>query len=81
MRRHTAPHPRAGGVRPFIGICNVNMSRDRSRRKIKNQENEALSERVKRIIVFSDLRNPPKNFRPLFGEFKKLRTLTEKDEQ
>ena len=29
-----------------------------------------------RQIVFSDLRNPPKNFTPLSGEVAKFRTLT-----
>ena len=42
-------------------------SRDRSRRKIKYQENDAPPEEIKRKIVFSDLRNPPNNFTPLFG--------------
>ena len=55
------------------------LSRDRSRRK-KNQEKDAPPEKIKRKIVFSDLRNPPKNFTPLFGEVAKFRTLTEKDE-
>ena len=54
-------------------------SRDRSRRK-KN-ENDAPPEEIKRKIVFSDLRNPPNNFTPLFGEVAKFRTLTKKDEQ
>ena len=55
--------------------------RDRSKRKIKYQENDAAPEKIKRKIVFSDLRNPPKSFTPLFGEVAKLRTLTKKDEQ
>ena len=42
---------------------------------------DAPPEKIKRKIVFSDLRNPPKNFTPLFGEVAKFRTLTEKDEQ
>ena len=33
-------------------------SRDRSRRKIKNQEDDAPPEKIERKIVFSDLRNP-----------------------
>ena len=57
------------------------LSRDRSRRKIKNQEKDALPEKIKRKIVFSDLRNPHKNFTPLFGEVAKFRTLTKKEEQ
>ena len=56
-------------------------SRDRSRRKIKEREKDALPAEIKRKIVFSDLRNPPNNFTPLFGEVAKYRTLTEKDEQ
>ena len=56
----------------------VIQSRDRSRRKRKNQENNAPPEKKKRKIVFSDLRNPPKNFTPLFGEAATFRTLTKK---
>ena len=56
-------------------------SRDRSRRKIKLREKDAPPAEIKRKIVFSDLRNPPNNFTPLFGEVAKYRTLTEKDEQ
>ena len=56
-------------------------SRDRSTRKIKNQENDTPPEKIKRKTVFSDLRNPPKNFTPLFGEVATFRTLTKKDEQ
>ena len=56
-------------------------SRDRSRRKIKRREKDAPPAEIKRKIVFSDLRNPPNNFTPLFGEVAKYRTLTEKDEQ
>ena len=56
------------------------MSRDRSRRK-KKQEKDAQPEKIKRKIDFSDLRNPQKNFTPLFGEVAKFRTLTEKEEQ
>ena len=48
---------------------------------MKNQESDAPPEKVNRKIVFSDLRNPPKNFTPLFGEVAKFRTLTGKDEQ
>ena len=50
-------------------------------KKKKYQENDAPPEEIKRKIVFSDLRNPPNNFTPLFGEVAKFRTLTEKDEQ
>ena len=56
-------------------------SRDRSRRKIKRREKDAPPAEIKRKIVFSDLRNPPNNLTPLFGEVAKYRTLTEKDEQ
>ena len=56
-------------------------SRDRSRRQIKLREKDAPPAEIKRKIVFSDLRNPPNNFTPLFGEVAKYRTLTEKDEQ
>ena len=57
------------------------VSRDRSRRKIKLRAKDAPPAEIKRKIVFSDLRNPPNNFTPLFGEVAKYRTLTEKDEQ
>ena len=66
-----------GGGRDAAGSS----SRDRSRRKIKNQENDGPPEEIKRKIVFPDLRNPPNNFTPLFGEVAKFRTLTKKDEQ
>ena len=56
-------------------------SRARSRKKKKNQEKDAQPGKIKRKIVFSDLRNPPKNFTPLFGEVAKFRTLTKKEEQ
>ena len=46
-------------------------------RKIQNQEKDAQPGRKKRKIVFSDLRNPPKRFTPLFGEVGNRRTLTE----
>ena len=49
--------------------------------KIKLREKDAPPAEIKRKIVFSDLRNPPNNFTPLFGEVAKYRTLTEKDEQ
>ena len=49
--------------------------------KIRNQEKDAQPEKMTRKIVFSDLRNPLKNFTPLFGEVVKIRTLTKKDEQ
>ena len=58
----------------------VRSSHDRSRRK-KNEEKDAQPEKIKRKIDFSDLRNPHKNFTPLFGEVGKFRTLTEKEEQ
>ena len=63
----------------FVFVLSV--SRDRSRRKIKNQEEDAQPEKIKRKIVFSDLRNPPKSFTPLFGEVAKFRTLTKTEEQ
>ena len=47
----------------------------------KNQEKDAQAEKIKRKIVFSDLRNPPKRFTPLFGEVAKFRTLTKTEEQ
>ena len=47
-------------------------------RKIKYQENDAPPGKIKHKIVFSDLRNPPKNFTPLFREVAKFRTLTKK---
>ena len=50
-------------------------------KKMKNQEKDAQPEKIKRKIDFSDLRNPHKNFAPLFGEVAKLRTHTEKEEQ
>ena len=49
----------------------------RSQQK-KNQEKDAQPEKIKQKIVFSDLRNPPKNFTPLFGEVAKFRTPTKK---
>ena len=52
------------------------------------QEIENLGEKkthsqkkIKRKIVFSDLRNPPKSFTLLFGEVAKFRTLTKAEEQ
>ena len=56
------------------------VARDRSRRK-KNQEKDAQPEEIKRKFHFSDLRNPHKNFTPLFGEVANFRTVTEKEEQ
>ena len=55
-------------------------SRDRSR-EIKTKRKKVQPEKMKQKIIFSDLRNPPKNFTPLFGEVAKLRTLTENQEQ
>ena len=52
----------------------------RVRRK-KNQEKDAQPEKIKRKIDYSDLRNPPKNFTPPFGEVAKFRLLTGKEEQ
>ena len=50
-------------------------------KKIKNQETDAQPEKIKRKIIFSDLRNPPTKFPPLFGEAAKFRTLTKNEEQ
>ena len=50
-------------------------------KKTKNQEEDAQPEKIKRKIDFSYLRNPPKNFTPLFGEVAKFETLTKKEEQ
>ena len=50
-------------------------------KKKENQEKDAQPEKIKRKFDFSDLRNPPKNFMPLFREVAKFRTLTEKEEQ
>ena len=47
----------------------------------KKQEKDAQPEKIKRKIVFSDLRNPPTNFTPLFGEVAKFTTLTTNEEQ
>ena len=48
---------------------------------MKNQEKDAQPEKMKRKIISSDLRNPHKNFAPLFGEVAKFRTHTERREQ
>ena len=45
----------------------------------KNQGKDAQPEEINRKIVFSDLRNPPKKFTPLFGEVAKFRTLSKKN--
>ena len=71
---------RVGGT-VHCARVSAHVSRDRNRRKIKNQENDAPPEKIKQKIVFFDLRNPPKNFTPLFGEVAKFRTLTKKDER
>ena len=60
---------------PKLGVARL------QQKKKKYQENDAPPEEIKRKIVFSDLRNPPNNFTPLFGEVAKFRTLTKKDEQ
>ena len=60
--------------------CTVGGARSQQR-KIQNQEKDVQPERIKGKIVFSDLRNPPKIFTPLFGEVAKFRTLTENQEQ
>ena len=49
--------------------------------KQKTKEKHTQPDGIKRKIVFSDLRNPPKKFTPLFGEVAKFRTLTKKEEQ
>ena len=64
-----------------MSFTSVPVSRARSRRKIKNQEKAAQQEKIMQKIVFSDLKNPPENFTPLFGEVAKFRTLTKKEEQ
>ena len=79
----TVPQSRSQGRAPSAPRAHVHLCvlRDRSKRKKKYQENDAPPEKIKRKIVSSDLRNPPKNFTPLFGEVAKFRTLTKKDEQ
>ena len=48
----------------------------------ENTKKKTHNQRKKRHkIAFSDLRNPHKNFTPLFGEVAKFRTHTEKEEQ
>ena len=47
----------------------------------KNQEKDAQPDKIKRKIVFTNLRNPHKIFTPLIGEVAKFRTLTKKEEQ
>ena len=59
-------------------VCCVARSQQK---KKKYQENDAPPEVMKRKIVFSDLRNPPNNFTPLFGEVAKFGTLTKNFEQ
>ena len=61
--------------------CSAEIVAQSQQKKKKYQENDAPPEEIKRKIVFSDLRNPPNNFTPLFGEALKYRTLTKKDEQ
>ena len=65
---------------PPYGVCPVVVARSQQK-KIKTKEKDAQPEKMKRKIVFSNLRNPPKNFTLLFGEVAKFRTLTKKDEQ
>ena len=49
----------------------------RSQQMKKNKEKDAQPEKISRKIDFSDLKNPQKNFTPLFGEVAKFSTLTE----
>ena len=54
----------------------------RSQQKEKTTKKKTHNQkRIKDKIDFSDLRNPHKNFTPLFGEVAKFRTLTEREEQ
>ena len=54
---------------------------DRARSKKKKTKKKTQSQKKKGKIVFSNLRNPPNNFTPLFGEVAKFRTLPKKEEQ
>ena len=47
----------------------------KTKKKTHNQN------KIKRKIDLSDLRNPTKNFTPLFGEVTKFRTFRGKEEQ
>ena len=67
------------GAATRVSRVSRDTSRDRSRRKKENQEKDAPAEKIRQKIVFSDLRNPPKNFTPLFGEVAKFRTPTKKN--
>ena len=77
---HVTPHPHLH-VKDVTGPCVIRRCVARSQQEKENQEKDAQPEKIKRKIVFSDLRNPPKNFTPLFGEVAKFRTLTRKEEQ
>ena len=47
----------------------------------KNQEKHAKPKKITRKIIFPDIRNPAKNFTPLFGEVKNRRTHRGDQEQ
>ena len=52
----------------------------RLQQKKKKPRKRRTARKKKRKIDFSDRRNPPKTFTPLFGEVAKVRTLTEREE-
>ena len=65
----------------MMALWSIAERRTRSQeRKIKKKEKDAQPTKINREIVFSDLRNPPKNFTPLFGEVVKIKTHTEHQE-
>ena len=70
---------------PLLCLVSIRRSDDPSvarwQQKKKKQEKDAQPGKIKRKILFSDLRKPPENFTPLFGEVAKFRTLTNKEEQ
>ena len=49
--------------------------------KKKNPEKDAHRTKIHEEIVSYDLRNPPKNFTPLFGEVVEMKTHREHQEQ
>ena len=59
-------------------VCLSQESGVASSQEEKKQEKEAQPAKINGKIVFSDLRNPPQIFAPLFGEVENGRTLTEK---
>ena len=48
---------------------------------MKSERKSVQPAKIKGNIIFSDIRNPSKNFTPLFAEAAKSRTLTENHEQ